>query len=415
MDRFHRDASIWEIEEDLYASLGEVPGIASLAIFEYGATPFSTMQATVDVEVAGPDLEGLDVLAAEVEERLRTRLRGATSVRRSWRRDSRQTVFDLDAERVASFGTTPEAVSRQLADWLRPRPVTRLRLPAQRGLPVVLRLPAAERTGVERLAGRQVTTPAGPVPLGAMGEFRTIRTAGVITHRDLLRTVSVTANRGRTTVTHLQEDVEAALADLELPAGYFIAHRGEISEMWEAFGRLGGALVLSLVLLYGVLVPTFRSWSHPVTVMSAVPLAAAGGIWALMVTFKSANMPAFMGIILLGGVAVNTSILLLDVMEQLRQEGFPRSEAVAEAIRRRTRPILMTSVSTIVGMLPVALQTAVGLERLSPLALVSIGGLLVSSLLVLVFVPVVATALDDAGDWLRQRLLTQGGVSEAAS
>jgi multidrug efflux pump subunit AcrB len=412
VDRFQREDSIWQIEEDLDASFGDLPGLGSLAIYEYGATPFASLQATVDVEVSGPDLERLDSLAGEVEARLRTGLRGATSIRRSWSRDTRQTVFDLDHEQAARFGTSPAAVSRQLADWLRPRPVSLLRLPTQRGLPVVVRLPAANRRDVEDLAGRQVVTPTGAVPLEALGEFRTRRTAGLITHRDLRRTVSVTATRGRTTVTHLQEDVEDALAGLELPQGYTVAHRGEIAEMWEAFGRLGGALALSLVLLYGVLVPTFRSWRHPVTVLSAVPLAAAGGLWALMVTFKSANMPAFMGLILLGGVAVNTSILLLDVMERLRSEGLDRGEAIAEAIRRRTRPILMTTISTIVGMLPVALQTAVGLERLSPLAIVSIGGLLVSSLLVLVFVPVAASSLEDAAAWMRRTLGFRGSAVE---
>jgi multidrug efflux pump subunit AcrB len=171
--------------------------------------------------------------------------------------------------------------------------------------------------------------------------------------------------------------------------------------MREAFGRLAGALALSLVFLYGVLVPTFRSWTHPLTVMAAVPLAAVGGVVALLLAYKSANMPAFMGIILLGGVAVNTSILLLDVMERGKQEGLSRPEAIREAIRRRTRPILMTTFSTIVGMLPIALELAVGLERLSPLAIVAVGGLLASAFLVLVYVPVVATLLEDAVAFVR--------------
>jgi multidrug efflux pump subunit AcrB len=412
VDRFRRQASIWEVQERMHADLEGVPGLSSLALYEHGATPFSTMRATVDVELAGPDSGVLDLLASEVEERLRSGLRGATSVRRSWHRDRHQAVFVLDAEAAGRVGSTPEAVSRQVADWLRPRPGGSLRIPTQRGLPVELRLPAQERSDAEGLLGRQVMTPAGAVPLGALGHVEPMRTAPLVTRRDLQRTVSVTATRGRASVTHLQEDVEATLEGLELPAGYSLAHRGEIAEMWEAFGRLGGALALSLVLLYGVLVPTFRSWRHPVTVLSVVPLAAAGGLWALMVAMKSASMPAFMGVILLGGVAVNTSILLLDVMERLRREGLSRDRAIEEAIRRRTRPILMTTVSTLVGMLPVALETAVGLERLSPLAIVSIGGLLVSSLLVLVLVPVVATVLEDATAWIG-RFLASGRSLEA--
>ncbi|HEX6203765.1 MAG TPA: efflux RND transporter permease subunit, partial [Thermoanaerobaculia bacterium] len=198
------------------------------------------------------------------------------------------------------------------------------------------------------------------------------------------------------------------LAGLDLPAGYRLRDQGEIAAMREAFGRLAGALVLSLLLLYGTLVPTFRSWTHPLTVMAAVPLAAVGGLWALLVAYESTNMPAFMGLILLSGVAVNTSILLLDAIDRERAAGAGRSQAIRRAIRRRTRPILMTTLSTMVGMLPVALETAVGLERLSPLAVVAIGGLAVSSFLVLVYVPVVASLLEDgtaAAGRLGRRLL----------
>ncbi|MFP3941533.1 MAG: efflux RND transporter permease subunit [Thermoanaerobaculia bacterium] len=408
VDRFQRELSIWEIEEALEGELRAVPGLSSLALAEYGATPFSTMKATVDVEVAGPDPEVLDRLAREVERRLREGVRGLTGVRRSWALDTRQLTLDVDAQDAARHGTTPEAISTQVGDLLRGRRASALRLPSWRGLPVVVQLPARERSGPERLAGLQVATPGGPVPLAAVAEVREVATAGVLTRRNLSRTLEVLGTRGRTSVTHLQEDVDAALAGMDLPAGYTLRDQGEIHAMREAFGRLAGALVLSLVLLYGALVPTFRSWTHPLTVMAAIPLAAVGGIWALLVAYKSTNMPAFMGVILLSGVAVNTSILLLDVMDRERAGGAGRVQAIRRAIRRRTRPILMTTFSTMVGMLPVALETAVGLERLSPLAVVAIGGLLVSSFLVLVYVPVVATLLEDgtaalarAGRWLR--------------
>lgn len=415
VDRFHREESIWELEERLDRELRRLPGLVNLSVFEYGSTPFSTIKASVDVEVRGPDPERLEAIGRAVEERLRRRVRGLTSVGLSWRRDTLQQVFEIDAARAARHGTTPEAVALQLAGLLRGRPATELRLPAQRGLPVSVQLAEEERAAVDRLAGLEVVTRPGRgpggVPLGALGTFRPELSSSLVTHRNLVRTLDVTATRGLVTITHLQEDVEAALEDLELPRGYEIRHQGEISAMREAFGRLGGALLLSLFFLYGVLVPTFRSWTHPLTILAAVPLAAVGGIIALLLAYKSANMPAFMGIILLGGVAVNTSILVLDFMERGRREGMARAEAIREAIRRRTRPILMTTFSTVVGMLPIALERAVGLERLSPLAIVAIGGLLVSAFLVLVYVPVVATLLEDgvallrtAPDRVRRRL-----------
>ncbi|HEX6201733.1 MAG TPA: efflux RND transporter permease subunit, partial [Thermoanaerobaculia bacterium] len=257
VDRFARRRSIWQIEDELAGELGAVPGLSSLALSEYGATPFSTMKAAVAVEVAGPDPAELDRLAREVERRLREGVRGLTGVRRSWALDARQLALTIDPVRAARHGTTPEAVSAQLGDLLRGRTATRLRLPDWRGLPVLVQLPAGERADAERLAGLQVATPTGAVPLGALGEVREVPTAGVLTRRDLSRTLEVLATRGRTSISHLQEDVDAALAGLDLPAGYRLRDQGEIAAMREAFGRLAGALVLSLLLLYGTLVPTF--------------------------------------------------------------------------------------------------------------------------------------------------------------
>lgn len=397
VNRFQRDTSIWDIAGELQARLGRLPGLAKVRVFEHGSTPMSSIAAAVDVEITGPDPDVLDRLAGEVEDRLRRNVPGLTSTSQSWRFSSQRLELQVDAERAAQIGITSAAISEQVAALLRGAPAATLRQPAQRGLPVVLRLHEGERAGAEALAGLPIMTPTGVVPLGAVAEFAPRWAADAITRRDLERSINVTATRGLRSITHLQSDIDAALADLSLPAGYRIHHRGEIGQMWESFGRLGGALVLSLILLYGTLIPTFRSWIHPVTILTAVPLAAVGGVLALAVVGKTLSMAAFMGIILLGGVAVNTSILLLDVYRTSRQQGLATEEAVERAIRLRTRPILITTLSTMVGMLPVALELAIGLERLSPLAIVAIGGLWVSALAVLVVVPAVASLLEDAG------------------
>lgn len=401
VNRFERDQDIWRIEDALAEEIRALPGLVNVSVYDYGATPFSSIKATVDVELSGPDPQRLHALGQDVERRLRAGVRGITSVSTSWRSDTRQLVLRIDPERAARHGTTPEAVSAQLSGLLRGDRATVLRLPSQTGLPVLVQLPAESRSTVERLEGIQLATPTGPTSLSALATIQPVTTADLITHRDLVRTLDITATRARRPVTHLQEDVDAALQGLELPAGYRLQQRGEIHQMRESFGRLGQALLIALILLYGVLVPIFRSWSHPLTVMTAIPLAAVGSIWALMLVGKPGSMPAFMGIILLGGVAVNNSILVLDFLQTARREGMSRGQAIRQAIRLRTRPILVTALSTLMGMLPVALELAVGLERLSPLAIVSIGGLVLSSFLVLVFVPVVATLLEDTGHRIR--------------
>lgn len=201
--------------------------------------------------------------------------------------------------------------------------------------------------------------------------------------------------RSQAAISYIQEQVDNALADLELPSGYHIRQEGEIMNMNDSFSRLGQAMLIALILVYFTMVPTFRSFIHPLTVMVAIPLAFIGISWAMLLAGRHFCMPASMGMILLSGIVVNNSILLMNFIQQSRAQGKNRQEAVLEAIRTRTRPIIMTATSTIVGMLPIAMEMAVGLERLSPLAVVAIGGLFVSTFLTLLYIPIFYTLADD--------------------
>jgi multidrug efflux pump subunit AcrB len=165
--------------------------------------------------------------------------------------------------------------------------------------------------------------------------------------------------------------------------------------MGKSFGRLGRAMILAVILLYFALVPTFRSFLDPIMIMLAIPLAFIGVSWSMLIMGRHLCMPASMGMILLAGITVNNSILLLNFIKAARQQGNALDEAIESAIYTRTRPILMTALSTIVGMLPIAAERAIGLERLSPLAVVAIGGLFVSTLLTLIYVPLFYTILDN--------------------
>jgi len=223
--------------------------------------------------------------------------------------------------------------------------------------------------------------------------------ASVITRQGLARTLDIQAYRARRPVSHLQEDVVAALAGLELPPGYRISHEGEIKQMNESFGRLGKALVLGLILLYFSLVPAFKSWIHPLTIMSAIPLALIGAAWAMLIAGKHGCMPSMMGMILLAGIVVKNSILLIDFIAAAKDRGESTLDALVGSVRVRTRPILMTAVGTSVGMIPIAMEWAIGLERLSPLAIVAIGGLMVSTFLTMVYVPVLYSLSEDLQSW----------------
>jgi multidrug efflux pump subunit AcrB len=367
--------------------------------------------------IAGPDLETLDRLGAAVERRLRERGRGLTSVSRSWTLDGTEVRFRADPGRLALYQVSPAVVAAQLQGAVRGLPSSTLRVPNEDGLPIWVQLPAAGRRAVAQLESHTVVTPRGAVPLAQLGTLETRRAPAVVTRQGLERTLDVRAYRSVRPISHLQEDVEAALGGLELPPGYTLRHEGDLEQMGESFGRLGQALALGLVLLYFSLVPAFRSWVHPLTIMSAIPLALIGASWSMLLAGKGSSMPFFMGMILLAGIVVKNSILLIDFIAEARGRGQSTLDALVGSVRVRTRPILMTAVGTAVGMVPIAAEWAIGLERLSPLAIGAIGGLLVSTFLTMVYVPVLYSLFEDAGagvgGWWAARHAPRGVVDPA--
>ncbi len=401
VDRFHRDATMWDIENDFRDRFHRIPGLKSVDVFDFGATALSTIRASVDVMISGPDIQELDHIGKEVERRLREHLRGATSITRSWTLDSVEVQFRADPEKLALYRISPAAVVGQLAGAVRGFPSSVFRIPNQDGLALWVQLPRSDRTHVDQLTSYPIMTPFGQVPLAQLGTITRRPVASVITRQGLQRTLDIQAYRAKRPISHMQEDVMAALEGIELPPGYHISHEGDIKQMNESFGRLGKALLLGLILLYFSLVPAFRSWIHPLTIMSAIPLALIGASWGMLIAGKHGCMPSMMGMILLAGIVVKNSILLIDFIATAKERGESTYDALVGSVRIRTRPILMTAVGTSVGMVPIALEWAIGLERLSPLAIVAIGGLMVSTFLTMVYVPILYSLFEDAGHAVR--------------
>ncbi|MFK5997412.1 MAG: efflux RND transporter permease subunit, partial [Rhodobacterales bacterium] len=161
----------------------------------------------------------------------------------------------------------------------------------------------------------------------------------------------------------------------------------EYKQLSESFGRLGQSFALGLVLLYFMLVITFKSFLDPLAIMFSLPLALIGAVSGLLIADKLGSMPAFMGMILLMGIVINNGILLVDFAKVAMAQGQDMKTALIGAVEKRTRPILMTAIASAVGMIPLALEWAVGIERLSPLAVVAIGGLIAGTFLTLLAVP----------------------------
>ncbi len=401
-NRFERPESIWEIESDLRQAFANITGLKSVHVYDYGATPLSAIAAPIDVMISGPDPEILDKLADMVKNRLYT-IKGLTSISRTWDRTRREIAIDLDESLLTANGLNVSDVSETLTAATRGIVASSFQVPGEDGYNIRFRFDKKRMKTPGDLATIQIPGPNGPVVLDEIARLKLVWRQTVITRQGLQPTVDVLGYRATTAITHLQDQVNKALSNIELPAGYAISQEGEIEQMKESFGRLGMSMGLALLLLYFSLTITFRSFVQPLIIMSAIPLAFIGVPWGMLLLNRHFCMPAAMGMVLLSGIVVNNSILLIEFIEADRKKGTPMHEAVKNAIQRRTRPILMTAFSTIAGMLPIALELAVGLERLSPLAVVAIAGLLVATALTLAYVPVVYVAVEAIKGKLQKR------------
>lgn len=224
-------------------------------------------------------------------------------------------------------------------------------------------------------------------------------------HYNIQRTVDVLVNPATDDLGGTQTALQRALAGMQLPRGYSIHYRGSVSAMKKSFSSFGFGISLAIVLLYLVMVAQFRSFTDPFIIMFAVPMGLIGVVWTLWLTGTTLNIESFMGIIVMVGIVVSNSILLVDFANQRRRSSQDLRRAIIESARIRMRPILMTALATVVGLLPIALKIGEGSEASAPLARAAAGGLAVSTLLTLFLVPAVY-------ELLYSRRRTSGGSYE---
>ncbi len=394
VDRFHRNRTIFDINHAIQQRLHHIPGLISANVSPFGATPLSSLRATVDVMLQGPDPAVLGRLADQVMQRLKS-VHGLTGMERTWQDHSERIALHVDPARARLYGLTAADVAVQVAEAVGGATAGSMRVPGENSIPVRVRLKQSQRTDLESVRAINIRARSGQfVPLASLATPALIAAPTAQTHQYLQPTIDVLAWRQNVAVSALHGEVAAALADMSLPHGYSIHYEGEYKQMAESGGRLVKAFALGLILLYLMLTVTFRSFLDPVAIMACLPLALIGAAFGLILGGKFLSMPAQMGMILLMGIVVNNGILLVDFAKVALKDGKDLRQAILESVAKRTRPILMTATAAAVGMVPIAMELAVGLERMSPLAFVAIGGLIAGTFLTLLAVPVLFHTLE---------------------
>ncbi len=387
-----RERSNTEIAEDLRARLqGKIPGMEVRVRAPQGQFLLDRLlggSEGITVEVRGYELATLDALAARVADRVR-RIPGVTDIDISREAGIPQEELTVNREKAADLGLSVRDVAEALETAVAGTEAGEYRTQGDAHR-ILVQLQDAQQMSIDEVLDLTLSTPAGE-QVALRNVVSTVPSRGPIRidRKDQQRITTVTANIAERDLGSVAEDVSAALAMIPKPAGYALHIAGNYEEQQEAFQELLMTLAMALVLVYMVLACQYESLRDPILVMLAVPMAMVGVLVTLFLTETTLNIQSYIGCIMLGGIVVNNAILLVDQARQLRLAGMSAHEAATEAWRRRLRPILMTTTTTILGLLPLALGIGEGADAQAPLARAVIGGLLCSTLVTLVLVPAV--------------------------
>ncbi len=384
-----RERSVDEVMEELRKVAEGVPGADVRARKSTANMLFRIMRGGADrlaVEIRGHDLDTADALA----ERVKATMREVPGVAHTFvdrEPGQLEQSIRVDRARLGELGLSGAQVAEAVEHYVLGRVATRLR-DGGAEYDIRVRLREEDRRDLSQLFALPLPLPdGGTVPLGAVARVEDRSSPTSISRLNQERVVRVSAGIQGRPLGAIAEDVQQKLRGLEVPEGFAVVVAGEQQEQAETFNQLLVGILLALFLVYAVMVVQFESLKQPFIVMTSVPFAMIGAVGVMLATGTTFNMNSFLGVIVLVGIVVNNAIILVDYTNLLRTRGLGAREALMEAGRRRLRPVLMTTLTTVLGMVPLALGLGEGSEIQAPLARVVVGGLIASTLVTLVFVP----------------------------
>jgi HAE1 family hydrophobic/amphiphilic exporter-1 len=406
-----------QFEADLRRVLPRFEGITARVV-AIGAAGGS--RAPIELNLEGPELARLKEMSDRAIVAVRD-VPGLVELHSSLEGRKPELEVDVNRDLAADVGLSVGAVGNALRPVLAGQKAGTWEDETGLGHDVVVRLaPEARQTEAQiagiPLATSQVDTRSGApvmVPLGQVAEIQLSGAPSEIKRLNLERVATIEGNYQGRPLTDVMKDVQTRLGRLDLPPGYRFDFGGEQKDFIETAGYMLESLTLAIVFIYLILASQFGSFLQPLAIMLSLPLSLVGVMLALMVTRGTLNIMSMIGVIMLMGLVTKNAILLVDFANQARASGADRRRALIDAGELRLRPIVMTTLAMIFGMLPTALALGAGSEFRAPMAHAVIGGLITSTLLTLVVVPVVYTYLDDFGAWAGAKVKQWTGAPEA--
>lgn len=409
VDKSDRDRTSQQVADDLRPYMQDLAG-AEISVEASGTMDMSSMTGdAISVTLRGDDYDKLSQTAEQLAGQLAA-LPGAIEVSSSASEQVPEVEITLNRANASRFGLTAATIGQAVRGELSGQTATQLKVNGEE-ITVTVRGDSRAETSIDALKSVMIPTQTGgSVPLSLVANVDTVLAPQSINRLNQSRTVTITGGAADNVSTaEMSQAVQGVLDTFELPDGITYETGGEMEEMINTFTQLAYALVVALGLVYFVLASQFESFVMPVIIMTILPIGLLGSLFTLPLTGNKISMVAFIGVIMLAGTVVNSSIVLIDYMNIRRKRGEDKDTAILNACPRRVRPVLMTTLTTVLGLLPMVFSNGEGAEMMRPMAIVMITGMVVSTIVTLLFTPVYYSLIDS----LTQRVRTRSAERHA--
>lgn len=389
VDKEKRSLSDLELTEKIRSELPTLKGV-QFEMIDLGQMFMGGAQNPVEIKVFGQEIPVLKKIAESIVSRIKD-VEGLRDLKHSLSEAKPEYHLRINREEASRLGIKMAQIAQTIQTAALGKVATRYR-EGNEEYDIRVRFKEEFRDELEDILKTPILTPTGQmVRVNQVAKVERGTGPIQITRENQAREVKVTANIAGRDLGSVIRDIKARLKDVEtsLPQGYFIEYGGQYEEMQNAFVIMAGAFLLAILLVYMIMASQFESFLHPFVIMFTVPLSLIGVIIALLIAGKPVNLPVLIGFVMLAGIAVNNGIVMVDYINQLKRRGVEAKEAIIQGCAVRLRPVLITALTTILGMLPMAISTSEGASFRAPMAITVMGGLTATTFLTLFVIPAV--------------------------
>lgn len=397
-----RKIDIFEVQKKIRKLVNDIPGTL-ISFREVKVVNDNSSQFDLNLSLLGDDLDELQAVAEDIQQKIQ-KMPIVSDTRTSVGFPEKELSILVDSDKAADLGVSASDLASTVRLATFGDIPSQIRLPNE-NIDIRVRLEDQSRYNLKKLGNLGIPSDSGePVSLNAVAKITYTTGPSIITRYDRQRQILIFANAvPGTSLNDITIPVQEMVEKMNLPASITASFKGDAERMKDTFDALVPALIAAIIFIYLILASQFEHFTHPFTIMMALPLSFMGAFLSLFVANEELGMMAGIGIIMLMGLVTKNSILLIDYTITLRSRGLERDEALLTSGPVRLRPILMTTVAMIAGMTPIALKLTPGSEARAPMAIAVIGGLITSTLLTLVVIPVFYTLMDDFVNKFRKR------------